>query len=164
MANTRRGIRNLQATCLELVHDFGARRMGCDLGWVARRAAPPMALAIGKLRNAADRPNPHPALIAICRSSRMAHSSVIFLPPEEHYFAAAGIKYPKIFKGMVEYTRENLVSSDMVYESFIAWMKEAGIKKDFVPADLFSPYARWGRYGESNYSTMGKRARTVGLP
>lgn len=100
-------------------------------------------------------------LIAICRSSRTAHSSVIFLPPKGHYFAAAGIKYPGIFKGVDEYTRENLVPSDLIYKSFIAWMKEAGIRKDFVPSDLFSPYARWGRYGESNYSTMGKRARTL---
>lgn len=100
-------------------------------------------------------------LIAICRSSRTAHSSVIFLPPEGHYFAAAGIKYPGIFKGVDEYTRENLVPSDLIYKSFIAWMKEAGIRKDFVPSDLFSPYARWGCYGESGYSAMGKRARTL---
>ena len=100
-------------------------------------------------------------LIAICRSSRTAHSSVIFLPPEGHYFAAAGIKYPGIFKGVDEYTRENLVPSDLIYKSFIAWMKEAGIRKDFVPSDLFSPYASWGCYGESGYFAMGKRARTL---
>ena len=102
-------------------------------------------------------------LIAICRSSRTAHSSVIFLPPEGHYFAAAGIKYPGIFKGVDEYTRENLVPSDLIYKSFIAWMKEAGIRKDFVPSDFFSPYASWGCYGESGYSAMGKRARTLGI-
>ena len=100
-------------------------------------------------------------LIAICRSSRTAHSSVIFLPPEGHYFAAAGIKYPDIFKGVDEYTRENLVSSDLIYKSFIAWMKEVGIRKDFVPSDLFSPYASWGCYGESGYSAMGERARIL---
>lgn len=100
-------------------------------------------------------------LIAICRSSRTAHSSVIFLPPEGHYFAAAGMKYPGIFKGVDEYTRENLVPSDLIYKSFIAWMKEAGIRKDFVPSDLFSPYASWGCYGESGYFAMGKRARTL---
>ena len=100
-------------------------------------------------------------LIAICRSSRTAHSSVIFLPPEGHYFAAAGIKYPGIFKGVDEYTRENLVPSDLIYKSFIAWMKEAGIRKDFVPSNFFSPYASWGCYGESGYSAMGKRARTL---
>ena len=83
-------------------------------------------------------------LIAICRSSRTAHSSVIFLPPEGHYFAAAGIKYPGIFKGVDEYTRENLVPSDLIYKSFIAWMREVGIRKDFVPSDLFFPYASWG--------------------
>lgn len=100
-------------------------------------------------------------LIAICRSSRTANFSVIFLPPEGHYFAAAGIKYPGIFKGVDEYTRENLVPSDLIYKSFIAWMKEAGIRKDFVPSDLFSPYASWGCYGEPGYSAMGKRARTL---
>ena len=51
--------------------------------------------------------------------------------------------------------------SDLIYKLFIAWMKEAGIRKDFVPSDLFSPYARWGCYGESGYSAMGKRARTL---
>ena len=45
---------------LERVCDLGARCAGCGLGWAARRKPPPMARAIGKDCNAADRPNPRP--------------------------------------------------------------------------------------------------------
>lgn len=54
-----------------------------------------------------------------------------------------------------------MVKSDDIYHNFLKWTRSEGIKKDYVPSELFQWYTYWGGYGSRSYGEIGKKAATM---
>ncbi len=99
--------------------------------------------------NDSDKP-----LFVLCPAPTMDYTSVIFYPPKGCYFAAAD-------EGLKDDYQSRMVRSDDVYHGFLKWMRGEGIKKDYVPSDLFQWYTYYGGYGSRCYGEFGKKAAAM---
>lgn len=93
-------------------------------------------------------------LCVLCRAPTMDYTSVIFYPPKGCYFAAAET-------GIGGDYQSRMVKSDDIYHGFLKWIRGEGIKKDYVPSELFQWYTYWGGYGSRSYGEFGKKAATM---